>query len=518
MGAAAALAGCRSDEEPHGEAPTPSALPTPVYVPFEGVEPDLPGSREGVQPGFFSYPANPQQFSDGPPGDGGAVSLFTQGKQLMAKNRNKRWQQLDADLNVVTEWSTSTNSGYLAKLQVLSASGDFPDITQLIPMPQMPGVLDKYFTDLTPYLAGEEITKYPALAALPPSAWSPGTINGRIYGVAQPRTIAGRILSFRGDVLDQARIDADSVHSGEDFLDLCREVTDAERGVHAFGADPVAWIVPAVAEMMGAPNVWEERDGEFHSAYASDVYPEAVDVVRRMWDEGLIRPDSYSNPGSSGWWKAGNTALFLQEFSGWSRAGADPDIQQVGAIVLPKWDGGGAAPIHLSEGAYYGFCALRQADEARTDQLLRILNHFAAPFGTAEYVRLAWGVEGHNFTYDGTDPVASGASEEALPVAYLGSTSASILYSDDQDLVTAQHDHQSQTIPNGITNPALGLYSDADFNSGPRAYRPFKAGLDDIIQGRRTMADYASLLSAWQSTVGEKAKAEYETAFAGAQA
>ena len=125
LGAATSLAGCGAGGEPRAEESEQSTLPAPVYVPYEGVQPDLSGSREGVQPGFFSYPAHPEQFSDGPPGDGGELSLFTQGKQLLAKSRNKRWQQLDADLNVVTDWSTAPNSGYLAKLQVLSA-GTFP--------------------------------------------------------------------------------------------------------------------------------------------------------------------------------------------------------------------------------------------------------------------------------------------------------------------------------------------------------------------------------------------------------
>ncbi|WP_328222184.1 hypothetical protein [Streptomyces sp. NBC_00310] len=45
------------------------------------------------------------------------------------------------------------------------------------------GLAGTQLADLTPYLAGDKIKKYPNLAALPTGAWQVGAWGNKIYGI-----------------------------------------------------------------------------------------------------------------------------------------------------------------------------------------------------------------------------------------------------------------------------------------------------------------------------------------------
>ena len=100
------------------------------------------------------------------------------------------------------------------------------------------------FADLTPYLAGDKITKYPNLANIPTSAWQSGVWNGKLYGIPSfpsPNAFPG-YLFYRKDLFEAAGIPPE-VKTADDLFAAGKELTDAERrpvGVRR----PVA--VPAV--------------------------------------------------------------------------------------------------------------------------------------------------------------------------------------------------------------------------------------------------------------------------------
>ncbi len=155
--------------------------------------------------------------------------------------------------------SSAMSADYQNKLQVTLAGGDVPDLVQIVNVPGLPSVLDKFFADLTPYLAGDAIKEYPGLASIPTDTWKISQVNGKIWGIAQPRPPAGTIASYRGDLFAKFGItETPELRDGQDFLDLCEQVTDAKNSIFAMGARPAGWMVPAMLEMMGAPNQWAE--------------------------------------------------------------------------------------------------------------------------------------------------------------------------------------------------------------------------------------------------------------------
>src|SRR5690606_25119974 len=108
--AAVAVAGCTTEPtgpgtQPSGADPDGAGLVMPTFKSAQSVEPDLPGTGEGVPDGYFSYPETPEPFVTEPPGTGSVVTgmfgLTTPAPGPV--DRNPWWQQLNELTNTTWE-------------------------------------------------------------------------------------------------------------------------------------------------------------------------------------------------------------------------------------------------------------------------------------------------------------------------------------------------------------------------------------------------------------------------------
>jgi putative aldouronate transport system substrate-binding protein len=63
-------------------------------------------------------------------------------------------------------------------------------------------------------------------------------------------------------------------------------------------------------------------------------------------------------------------------------------------------------------------------------------------------------------------------------------------------------------------DPTLGLYSPTAAGQGNLAQDALMAGLNEIVQGRRPIADMDSLVVEWRQKVGDKIRGEFQDALA----
>lgn len=517
----ATFLGACSTTSTSGNNPAGEAVKPPTYVPYTGVKPDLPADEKlDVPAGYFHYPADPATFVEGEIGKGGEIQMLLQASSIsVPEDRNQRWQALNKAMNVKMKFSIATSADYLNKLQVTLAGGQLPDVAQIIPVPQLPNVLKTGFADLSEYLSGDAIKDYPGLAAIPSYAWRLPTVNGKIYGVPQTRAVAGLICSTRQDVLDKLGI-TPQVNSGQDFVDLCKELRSKKGNIWAFGSLPPNWVMPYVMEMMGAPNQWREEGGKFTSIYESDRVEDALEVVRKLWADDLIHPDSFSKPASNiNWWKAGTTILYFQDFAGWPSYTKQFPEMKFGVVPAMKWEGGGLAAKRVGPGAYYAFTAFKKASEDRIKELLRLANYVAAPFGTKEHLLANYGVADVDYKLNGPDPVTTETgTAEALPLGYVSSTSFVNLYvAGNTDSVKAQHEYLTKVMANVNPDPTVGLYSETFQTAGAIEQKRLLDLQGEIIQGRRKVSDWAPAVDEWRTKVGDKARSEFAQAFEASQ-
>lgn len=516
----AGVAGCASDGGGGAAAPNKKSVPLPTFVPYDQVKPDLAAGPHGVPAGFFHYPADPASFIDHKMGNGGSISFLVQGTSLVPKEKNTWLRAVMKAVNSDFDLQVIPSIDYEKKFQVVIAGGNLPDVIQVQTVANLPQVLEKEFADLSDHLSGDNIKNYPGLASIQAAAWQIPMLNGRIWGVPNPRPAAGFIVSTRGDILREFGIGSASpeLGSGADFLELCKNLTDKKRGKYALGALPTAFILPALLEMAGAPNNWTVKGGKFTSVNETDEMKLALEQVTTMWKEGYIHPDSFGTPGNNiTWWSGGVTALYGQSFAGWSAYSRLNPTWDLGVLTLPKWDGGGTADKILGMPGYGQYAALKKAEPSRIKEILRVFDFFAAPFGTKEYLSMNFGVEGVDYTLEGTDPVVTkqGSTEQVSPLYYCGSQLFQNIYVPGaEDVVKAEHEYLTKVMPTGVSDPTWGLYSETASTKGATAATNLLNAQGDIIQGRRKLSEWDSLVKTWRKDAGDAMRGDYEKAYA----
>lgn len=120
-----------------------------------------------------------------------------------SKDGNTYWQGLNERLGV--EWNPIQvpNSSYGEKASAIFASGDLPDLIYLnfnqTTTPLQKFVKEGAFVDITDYVTGDNLQKYPNLATFPDYIWDACTTDGRIYGVPCPSGRSGQVAAHRAD-------------------------------------------------------------------------------------------------------------------------------------------------------------------------------------------------------------------------------------------------------------------------------------------------------------------------------
>lgn len=520
---AAGLAGCRTnrEEDPPNSQPSgggSQADVTPTYQGFEGVTPDLPGDADlGIPNGYFAFPEDPPKVTDYPLAQTDPINILTQGIVANTALGDSSWyKMLQADLGNELPLNITLSSEYTQKFQTLIAGGELPELLMMTGAPELPKLLESRFTDLSEFLGGDEILKYPGLASIPTTAWSVSTLNGKLWGIPQARPPAGSIMSTRGDLLTPKGIDKDQAPAdGAELLDLMKELTDRDAGVFAMGALPSSWLMNIILEMVGAPNGWLEEGGKFTQTYETEQYKEAIVHTKEFWDAGVLHPNSFTEPGSnSTWWQGGVTQVYIQGFTNWLYFTQRQPEFDLGMIKIPKWDGGGPAEKHQSDPAYGAYAAISKQDSPeRVHEILSIMDYLAAPYGTDEYLRCNYGVEGEHWNMeDGVPTATDKVVDDPRRLVYFGSQVLADL-TGPKSLVEAQSEYLHEVMPTSKSNPTTGLYSDTQASKGAAYVRNIGDTVGEIILGRKEMADFENLVKQWQDGIGKDIRAEYEEAF-----
>lgn len=518
--ATGALAGCSGaggagrNDAPLNGAAVSEILPN--QVPHPGIKPDLPGNDSGLQPAFLTYPDPAPAVTDGPAGPGVTLTAVTPVGIAAppAVGDNAFWQHLHERLGGTLNVQFTPSSEYPNKFAAMLAGGELPEMAVVLSQPRMPEMLEATFADLTEHLAAANVEKYPSLANIPTYSWRSTIFNGKIFGVPSHRLLSGQATIVRNDLCRDAGLDSEP-KSGEEFLALCRELSDPKRKRWAWGSAPDALV--HVQEMLGAPNRWRETDGKFLRDIEAPETEQALDVVRGMWAEGLFHPNSYIRPDTRQWFMDGSTPI-VRWVSSWSSIAGDgrrisPGLE-VAPLPLVKFDGNGSARKFLGSGCAY-FTAIRQAPEARIEELLRVLDWIASPYGSAEYLDVVFGVRGKHYTMEQGTPVWTELGQSQFtPVNTLATGPIIHQPFGSKDVARTEYAYEESVVADGEPLGTLGLYSSKDQSKGASLETEIEGLRDDIIQGRRPVSAWKSGVDRWRQRGGDEIRAEYEEAFA----
>jgi putative aldouronate transport system substrate-binding protein len=413
-GAGAVVAGLLA---PTGAAQTPTGgSPTPTDGFYPSPAPGVPDAYTTAPPLFRAIGETP--------GSGGTTrALFiSYAPPVPARDENRYWQELERRLGVTLEPTFVPGGTYPEQIAVTTAGGDFPELTTVWTdqSPELYRTIEQgAFTDLTDRLSGDALQEFPNLAAFPDFAWENVRIDGRIYGVPRPRVLPGAVLMFRRDWAEKHGIPEPK--NAEEFFELMVAFTegdpDGNGQADSFGLGNQGgntYALDWARAMFRAPNAWRlEADGGLTSEYETEEFRAALEYTRRLFDAGVFHPDAATMNVNQAkeLFAAGRIGAYLDGLAALPGSGGlrgttaqvTPTAEVIG-LVPPGHDGGRGVAYTAS--GFFAFVAIPAdvgGDEDRVRELLRILDYFAAPFGSEERNFVVNGLEGvhHEVQPDG---------------------------------------------------------------------------------------------------------------------
>ncbi|MFC7620930.1 extracellular solute-binding protein [Microlunatus sp. GCM10028923] len=487
----------------------------PNYIEYQGVKPDLPGNENGTLPGFHQFPAERAKSVPEKPGGGETLSglghIYTAVPPGL--DQNSYWKGLNERLGVNLEVQMVGNADWEQKFATVIAGNDLPDILQLRVVANFPSLLEKRFTKLDEFLAGDAIKEYPNLANVATRHWKSTVYNGAIYGIPIPRGAVGQYHFIRADLFDEAGVSTEP-KGFDELLETAKALTDPKKRRWAFGL--IGSTRSLMARMNGEPNTWREEGGNLTHSYETEEFRQTLADLITLWKAGVIHPDSVST-----------TFPFKQMFNGGTVAinPADGYLGWAGYIaeatgsyklgVLKAYQRDGSAPARVTYGApNYSITGLKKQDSPdKIKLILRVLNWLAAPFGTEEFTYRKFGEEGVDHTVGPNGDLVktkTGTANIALPIGYFSDSQNPLYEPGRPEDVDLQHKYQSEVMPTAIANPTEGLFSNASATKNTPADKKFLDNLWQIVQGRKPESEVESLIKTWRSEVGDEMRTEFQ--------
>ncbi len=526
-----ATAGATSGTTPPGSA----VSGTPVAA-VDGL---LPAPLPRVPEAYTKLPASFKSVN-AVPGKGGKVTAFLIAYQPAptARAQNRYWQELEKRIGATFEPILQPADGYPEKLAAITAGGDLPDLVFIVPeqVPIQYNIIKQgAYTDLTPYLNAEARKVYPNLNRFPEYLWKNSAVGGKTYGVPRPNLPINAPLHWRKDWAEKfgnpAPKNADEVH--DLFVKFSKNDPDGNGQPDTFALHFIAQFAfgaPLFQQMFRAPNFWRKNaDGTLTYFLETDEFKQTLTYMKRLNDSGVYHPDTATGNRTqrkdfitSG--KVGGVMDSIVNFTGPAPNGfrdtarklSNPQANVV--PFIPPGHDGGKATIDLAAG-FFGFPVIPikvGRDQERVKELLRIVDYFAAPFGSEERIFLDNGIEGvhHAVSADGTrvrNDLGLADISDLPTLAGSLTTYYSIIPGDAKELQDATRD----LVALGQENPALGLYSPTEASKGGELNQLRIDRIGAIVTGRSPLSAIDDLARDWRSRGGDQIRKEYQDALRG---
>lgn len=505
----------------------------------------IPGGAPGVPDIYMSLPSV-FKSTNRVPGNGKTVrvTVFSSGQPTAKeKSQNKFWQELEKRLGVTWDCNVIPSSSYAEKLAVLSASGDMGDLV-LVDLNSTPDqnklIQQGAYTDLTPYVTGDALKEFPNLAKFAPQLWKNSSIRGKNYGVPRPRFLTTTGLLWRKDWAQ--KFGNPSPQNADELFKMLDNFTnkdpdgDGQKNTWGLGDPNLAGSSPfsalaahtTVMGMFKVPYPWKlNGDGSLTYFIETPEYKKYLEYMTKIWAVGLYYPDTLTQTSDqnrnnfvSG--KYGgmiDTVTGIPNASG-RRATAktiNPNADVV-MLIPPGSDGGKG--LHYGGPGYFAMAMIPSKagkDPERVKELLRILDYFAAPFGSEEYIFTLYGIEGVDYTKqaDGSPVLTDVGKNELGDLNYIMQTQPVLYYPAYPDQGPLIQNTIKDLLASVYNNPALTAYSATWVSKQSELNTVINDGVNAIVTGRQAASTLDKVISDWKSRGGDTVAKEFAASIKG---
>ncbi|SBT66219.1 carbohydrate ABC transporter substrate-binding protein, CUT1 family (TC 3.A.1.1.-) [Micromonospora sediminicola] len=484
-----------------------------------GVKPDIVGTRP-VADGYTSYPATLVDAVSGKPG--------TSGKQVTAMTpawgaappgiaQSAYLQAVNAELGTPVTFTIQDGVTYADKLNAMLSARDVPELLcvpgwEVEKIPRFAEAIKVLFEDLTDHLRGDAVDAYPMLASFPTGAWREAVWNERLVSVPNPTDSPFPwVLFTRKDLLDARGLAVPS--NLDDLLTVAKQVTDPARKVWAF--DDVFAMIQMFHRVPASKQGWRLRsDGTPEFKYETPEFRQALEVMARIYSDGLVHPDVVASRGADAkqLFAKNGAIVFKQDGMGmWQ--GAQAEHQKTNPTLniqaVPVFSATGGDPLVWRADKPISYTFVRKGlGKDRVQELLRIINWCSAPLGSQEAQLRDFGVEGRHHTRSPNGPVKTDLAFKEIANQYFfisGRNPTIGPFPDTPRYVPDVLTYSNQMVRFLEKDPWDGVKLEM-----PAAYKanqvPTEDKFTDLLRGRRPMSDVDAIVAEWKAGGGEEAR------------
>lgn len=489
----------------------------PSYIPIDLVTPDI-ASVNGSTPGFTSIPETLVKSVTEVPGKGGSYKAMTPAWWTVppALANNSYYQAVNEAIGATVDFQVNDGNSYGDKIQtVLASPKDVPDWV-VIPSwnlpPRFGQAVTSVFEDLSPYLSGDKIKKYPNLANLPTAAWKFSAFAGGLYGLPYPSTLITDAIFYRKDIFTELGLEAPK--SADEYLAIAKDLTNPAK--KRWGSEDV-WNGAQI--MFGVAPKWKLVDGALVNKLETDEYRAALEWIAKLFASGAVHPDAVAGnlQQSKARFESGASLMSTDGLGSWHESLArmlptNPKYDMVPMDFFAA-DGGEPTLFRGSPASIFSFIK-KNSDKAKIEELLALANYFAAPFGTEENQLINYGVEGVHFTKDSQNIPQStekGLAEVTSTYSFL--VSPPVVNSKVQypGYVKTASEWEARQAPFVVEEQFFGLQIEEPNKFGS-LNKPFDDLAMDIARGRKKIGDLDTELATWKKNGGDELR-EFYTGF-----
>jgi putative aldouronate transport system substrate-binding protein len=461
------------------------------------------------------------------PGSGGTVTTFqlTWGDPSTPLKDNPYWQELNDRLGVSLEPQFVPQPVFSEKFSTMLASGDVPDLVFVNDQDavNLQGIRDGAFADLSEVLAGDNILKWPNLAARREEIWSASLKDGRLYQIPSLVWPITDLPVMRVDLLEQTSVGTAPADADELFT-MLKEVTalgkDSE-GRKVYGINKYDTIMWRRIFKVGAD--WQRSgSGDLVHAIETDHYRQMLTWLANAWNEGIFDPVAMTTNDAdivsgTGLWQ--RTFNWFTSVDGIARNEQDLPGSKWDFFDAPGFDGTDQVVV---QNIPYGrsTCLSYQLldDEDRLHEVLNVLDYLSSPYGSEEQFFIANGIEGRHHDLDEHGlPVRNEDNKMELGVQNVAVESGELSYR-GHPTNTAWAESFSQVMESmaqkSIVRDLTGL--EASSGTFTRKGVQLKELIDDfergVVTGRESVDDLDSFIANYMSQGGEQVRSEYAKA------
>ncbi|MFD3518534.1 extracellular solute-binding protein [Streptomyces sp. NPDC058657] len=490
----------------------------PAYVASTVSKPDLP-SKNGSADGYLAKTDLAALAASVPVklGTGAPVKIMSPFWGSPPKAGCAYYTAADAAAGTKITWQNQDGNTYGEKLGAVLASSSIPDMV-VVPSWELVGKISNAvtakFMDLGPYLAGDNVKKYPNLAAIPSDSWRMSIFGGALRGIPMPSAAATFIVPYyRKDVFDKKGWSAPK--SPEEFLSWAKEATSARAKVYACG--DMTWTATNIFGVRSSGSLgWNiGDDGKLTYRIEQPEYLEALEWTRKLFDAGVVHPDDKARTGDAGQrFTSGQILVYNNDMSHWYARAAEqalsqPDFRIEGMDIFGA--DGGNPTLWASQPATIWSLIRKGASKETVENALAAANFSAAPYGTKERMVVDYGVEGTHYTVKDGVPVKNdlGNSEVMNAWSMLAAPAPYFAHPDLPETARKQVEWQQR----------MGAFAKRTSTYGMNIVEPSRyAGLAsqfeqleiDYVRGNKKLSDVQAAIATWKSSGGDKLRDWYK--------